>query len=240
MTGRAPRHAGLASRPLLRVAAVLCLASLCVGWSAETIRYVAWSSVEFFPDDLRRQVRRNYRRFDAGIERGLEAPPSWRAASPGSLGQALEAQATRCAESLREPVPLDDLVEELGVLAVRVLDASDPLAVAHDDPQEPRYAGAYQAYVDSVRDRVRLVYYGQDAELINGRDLSGVRRCGARAEPRTLPYVGEEFFRTGSLRDWRVVRRSLGGVRSRGDLAVPRAHRSGQPRLLRLDGPAAA
>jgi len=203
MTGRAPRPAGLVSRPLLRVVAVVCLAGLCVGWSAETIRYVAWSSVEFFPDDLRRQVRKNYRRFDAGIERGLEAPPSWRAAAPGSLGEALEAQATRCAQSLREPVPLDDLVEELGVLAVRVLDASDPLAVSHDDPQEPRYAGAYQAYVDSVRDRVRLVYYGQDADLIKGRDLPGSVAAVLERSRSLYPYVGEEFFRTGSLRDWR-------------------------------------
>lgn len=204
MSGSLPRAAGLSQRPLVRLAAVLCLAILCVGWSSETIRYVAWSSVEFFPDDLRRQVRRNYRRYDAGIQRGLEAPPSWRAASPGSLSDALEAQAKHCADSLRQPVPLDDLVEELGVLAVRVLDASDPLAVSHDDPQEPRYAGAYRAYVDSVRERVRLVYYGQDADLINGQDLSGSIAEVLDRSRSLYPFVAEEFFRTGTLRDWRT------------------------------------
>lgn len=204
MTDHTSRSAGLTPRPLLRLAAVVCLACLCVGWSSDTIRHVAWSSVEFFPDDLRRQVRRHHRRFDAGIQRGLEAPPSWRAAAPGSLSDALVSQARRCADSLREPVPLDDLVEELGVLAVRVLDASDPLAVGHDDPQEPSYAGAYHAYVDSVRNRVRLVYYGQDADLISGRDLDRSVSTVIDRSRALYPYVGDEFFRTGTLRDWRT------------------------------------
>jgi len=193
------------SRSLRRVAAVVGLAALCLGWSSDTIRQVAWSSVEFFPDDLRRQVLRHHRRFDAGIERGLAAPPSWRAASPGSLGEALEAQLDHCAQCLRQPVPLDDLVEEMGVLAVRVLDAADPLAASHADPREPRYAAAYSAYVDSVRDRLRLVYYGQDAKLINRLDRAG-SVAGVLERSRSLyPYLGEEFYRTGSLRDWRSL-----------------------------------
>lgn len=204
MIGRPPRLPGRVPGRLVRTVCVLSLASLCVGWSAETIRHVAWSSVDFFPDDLRRQVRRHHLRFDAGIERGLAAPPSWRAASPGSLEESLEAQARRCADALREPVPLDDLVEELGVLAVRVLDAADPLAVGHDDPREPSYAGSYQAYVESVRGRLRLVYYGQDADLIAGGDVAGAV-AGALNRSRALyPYVGQEFYRTGALRDWRT------------------------------------
>ena len=188
---------------LRRTAGVLILAGMCVGWSSETIEYVAWSAVEFFPGDLQRQVRRHHKRFDAGIKRGLEAPPSWRAASPGSLGAALEAQVQLCARALRQPVPLDELVEELGVLAVRVLDASDPLAVSHGDPREPRYAGSYRAYVDSVRGRVRLVYYGQDHDLIYGREVSSAVVTAIERSRTLYPYVGEEFFRTGSLGDWR-------------------------------------
>lgn len=203
MTTHHRRRASLSSRQLIRIASVLCLASLCVGWSAETIRHVAWSSVDFFPDDLRRHVRRHQRRFDAGIQRGLESPPSWRAAAPGSLGEALEYQARHCAEALRRPIPLDDLVEELGVLAVRVLDASDPLAVAHDDPREPGYASAYQAYVDSVRVRLRLVYYGQDSDLVLGRNLSAAVSGTIERSRSLYPRVGDEFFRTGALRDWR-------------------------------------
>jgi len=188
-----------------RLAVTLGLAALSVGWSADTIRSVAWSSVEFFPDDLRRQVLRHHLRYDAGIERGLSAPPSWRAAAPGSLGEALEAQLDHCTQSLRQPVPLDELVEEIGVLAVRVLDAADPLAASHADPREPRYAAAYAAYVDSVRDRLRLVYYGQDAAPINALDPAGAV-AGVLERSRSLyPYVGEEFYRTGALRDWRSI-----------------------------------
>jgi hypothetical protein len=101
-------------------------------------------------------------------------------------------------------VPLDDLVEEIGVLAVRVLDASDPLAVAHGDPEEPRYAAAYQEYVGTIRDRVRLVYYGQDEGLIFGHDVSSAVVSSLARSVEMYPYVGEEFFRTGELRDWRV------------------------------------
>lgn len=177
---------------------------LCSGWSGTTVRHVAWSAVEFFPPDLARQVRQHHRRYDEGIRRGLAAPPSWRAGSPGNLREALVEQSLRCRDALLRPVPLEDLVEEVGVLAVRVLDANDPLAVAHDDPREPLFAAAYQSYADSVRGRVRLVYYGRDPFLApTGGVAPAVDAILARS--RSLyPFIGEEFYRDGSLRDWRA------------------------------------
>jgi hypothetical protein len=196
----------VSERPRRRWARLLVLVVAAVsslGWSAKTIRHVAWSAVEFFPPDLEHQVRRNHRRFDAGIERGLGQPPSWRAAAPGKLPEALEYQAMVCADGLRQPIPLEDLVEELGVLAVSVLDANDPLAVGHDDQREPLYAAAYGAYVDAALARVRLVYYGEDSELVRRRLVAPtVARSLARSR-EMYPFVGAEFFRTGSLRDWR-------------------------------------
>jgi hypothetical protein len=191
-------------RGVVRLVAVAALALLSGGWSGTTIRHVAWRAVDFFPPDLARQVRRNHRRYDAGIQRGLAAPPAWRAGEPGSLKAALLDQATHCHDDLLRPIPLDDLVEELGVLAVRVLDANDPLAVAHDDPREPEYAGAYQRYTDAVRSRLRLVYYGRDLDLTGSGGLDSA--IGAiMARSRTLyPFVGDEFFRGGQLRDWRA------------------------------------
>jgi len=183
--------------------AVIALAALCIGWTPETVEYVAWSAVDFFPGDLQRQVRRHEERYNAGIKRGLEAPPSWRAASPGNLEAALSEQVRRCSRALNQPVPLEDLVEEIGVLAVRVLDASDPLAVSHDDPREPSYSAAYQAYVDSVRQRVRLVYYGQDHDLIYSRQVDASVEAALERSRTLYPHVGTEFFRTGTLRDWR-------------------------------------
>lgn len=184
---------------------VLVAGALSVGWSERTIRYVAWSAVEFYPADLARQVRRHHRRFDAGITRGLQSPPAWRAAHPGRLEEALVATARHCAAQLKAPIPLDDLVEELGVLAVLALDANDPLAVGHSDPREPRYAHAYQRYVDSVLGKVRLVYYGSDEVLFEGPGLdAAIDRTLARSR-ELYPHVGAEFYRTGVLRDWRVL-----------------------------------
>ncbi len=188
-----------------RLAVVLAATALSVGWSETTVRHVAWTAVDFFPPDLARQVRRHEKRFEAGIRRGISAPPAWRAGPPGSLPAALQEQARRCAEDLQKPVPLDDLVEELGLLAVLVLDANDPLAVAHHDAREASYAGDYQRYVDSVLDRIRLVYYGQDRDLISGGTVEDtIDEALARSEA-LYPFVGQEFYRTGNLRDWRTL-----------------------------------
>ena len=184
---------------------VLLAASLCVGWSPSTVRHVAWTAVDFFPPDLARQVRRHHDRFDAGIRRGLQSPPAWRAGPPGKLPQALDAQISRCAADLRKPVPLTDLVEEIGVLAVLVLDANDPLAVVHDDPRETAYSAAYQGYVDSILDRVRLVYYGQDRDLIMSGAVETTIDEALGRSGALYPFVGQEFYRTGELRDWRAL-----------------------------------
>lgn len=189
----------------LRVTIVTLVAALSIGWSGSTTRWVAWNAVGFFPPDLMRQVRTHERRFEAGIERGLNAPPAWRAASPGRLEAALESQLFHCAASLRKPVPLADLVEELGVLAVRVLDANDPLAVSHNDQLEPTYAGSYQAYVDSVRPRLRLVYYGQNPGLVYGHRVDGTIDVILERSRALYPFLGEEFYRTGGLRNWREL-----------------------------------
>jgi len=196
----------IVSRPFsgsIRMTLVLCAAAMSIGWSHATIRHVSWATVDFFPPDLERQVRKHHRRFDAGIKRGVESPPSWRAGQPGVLDKALDAQVQLCAEALRKPVPLGDLVEELGVLAVRVADANDPLAVVHTDPREPRYSGDFQRYADTMVARVRLVYYGPDAELRGPDDMAAMIRRTMDRSGSLYPYVGMEFFRTGKLQSWR-------------------------------------
>lgn len=189
----------------VRVILIALAAAVSVGWSGNTTRWVAWNAVGFFPPDLMRQVREHENRFEAGIRRGLQAPPAWRAASPGKLEAALEGQVIHCVAALRQPVPLEDLVEELGVLAVRVLDANDPLAVAHDDHLEPTYASSYQAYVDSVRSRLRLVYYGQSNALIHDRKVNDSVAEILERSRALYPFLGEEFYRTGGLRSWREI-----------------------------------
>jgi hypothetical protein len=189
-------------RPVARLAGLaLVVGAACVnlGWTRPTVRHVAWSAVAFFPPDLARQVRRHHRRFDAGIARGLEAPPAWRAGHPGRLEQALQSQLAVCVEGLQRPIPLDDLVEELGVLAVRVLDANDPLAVSHADPREPSYSEGYSRYVDSILVRVRLVYYGKEWSDVQ----EGLRTTFERSR-QLYPFVGDEFYRPGHLADWRT------------------------------------
>jgi hypothetical protein len=190
-----------------RIATLLAVvaAGFGLGFGESTVRYVAWSAVDFFPADFARQVRRNHRRYDAGIQRGLNAPPAWRAGPPGQLGEALTSHVMYCAEALRRPIPLEDLVEEVGVLAVLTLDANDPLAVAHNDPREPEYSGAYEAYVSSVRGRVRLVYYGQDRALLEHRSLTQTVDHAFARSRELYPFVGAEFYRTGVLRNWRQL-----------------------------------
>ncbi len=169
------------------------------------VRTVAWRAVGFFPSDLGRQVRLHHRRYDAGIRAGLALPPSWRVGPPGNLEKALRSQALRCRDGLLRPEPLADLVEQLGTLAVLVCDANDPLAVSDADPREPRYAAPWLRYGRSVAGRVRLVYYGQDPALLDRGDLDRFVRDTLARSSRLYPFVGEEFFRTGTLRSWREI-----------------------------------
>ncbi len=182
----------------------LLLAPLNLAWSPQTTREIAWRAVEFFPPDLARQVRRNHRLYDQGIREGLGAPPAWRAGPPGRLKEALADQAERCARDLRRPVPLSELVRELGTLAVRVADANDPLAVAHSDVREPAYAAAYEAYVDSILGRVRIVYYGQNLRVTRSVNLEAFAARTMNRSRSFYTLVGEEFYRTGSLRSWKT------------------------------------
>lgn len=183
----------------------LLVSAPCSAWSDRTTRYVAWSAVDFFPPDLASQVRRHHRRYDAGIRKAVEGNPAWRAGSPGKLSDALHASAVQCADDLKRPVPLGDLVEELGVLAVRVLDANDPLAVVHNDPREGRYAAAYSRYVDSILGRVRLVYYGRQFGAADAAVREAIVNDAFDRSRELYPFVGDEFFRTGSLRSWRQL-----------------------------------
>ncbi len=194
-------------RPILRgTSRLLVILAGCVslGWSPATTRHVAWRAVEFFPPDLARQVRKHHRLYDRGIREGLGLPPAWRAGPPGKLREALLAQARRCSEDLRRPVPLGELVRQLGVLAVLVADANDPLAVSHADPRESSYAAGYQRYADSILDRVRVVYYGRDPHLGREGRLEDFVGATLNRSRSWYPLLGEEFYRTGSLRDWRA------------------------------------
>ncbi|NOZ93725.1 MAG: hypothetical protein GXP47_03155 [Acidobacteria bacterium] len=197
---RALRIAGTRWSVLL----ALALVPLNLAWSPETTREVAWRAVEFFPPDLARQVRKNHELYDRGIREGLSAPPAWRAGPPGRLQQALADQAGRCARDLRRPVPLGELVRELGVLAVRVADANDPLAVAHADAREPAYGAAYESYVDSILGRLRIVYYGRDRRLGRHEDLMAFAAATMNRSRSFYTLVGEEFYRTGRLRSWKT------------------------------------
>jgi len=191
--------------PSSRFALAIAAAILSIGWSETTIRHVAWKAVDFVPPDLARQIYRHDDRFNAGIRRGVASPPAWRAGPPGKLLQALDAQVARCVADLREPVPLADLVEELGVLAVLVLDANDPLAVVHDDHREAAYSESYQRYVDSILARIKLVYYGQDNELIRDGAVASTLNAAVARSTTLYPFVGQEFYRTGELREWKSL-----------------------------------
>ncbi len=85
------------------------------------------------------------------------------------------------------------------------LDANDPLAVVHDDPREAAYSAAYQGYVDSILDRIRLVYYGQNHDLIMSGAVDAAIEEALDRSGTLYPFVGQGFYRTGEIRDWRSL-----------------------------------
>jgi len=52
---------------------------------------------------------------------------------------------------------------------------------------------------------VRLVYYGQDHALINGGAFNNTIAAAMARSESLYPFVGEEFYRTGELRNWRTL-----------------------------------
>jgi hypothetical protein len=46
------------------------------------------------------------------------------------------------------------------------------------------------------------VYYGQDPRLIDAGEVDGAVSAVLDRSANLYPYVGEEFYRTGFLRDW--------------------------------------
>jgi len=173
-------------------------------WSPVVTRTVAWRAVQFFPPDLAEQVRTNHRFYDRGIREGLASPPAWRGGPPGSLIPALEEQVRACIRDLKRPVPLSQIVEELGQLAVRVADANDPLAIGRGDPREPYYRAGYEQYVETILPRVEMVYYGQDPGIVRQGRLDAFVTGVVNRSRSWYPLIGEEFYRTGHLRDWRT------------------------------------
>ena len=54
-------------------------------------------------------------------------------------------------------------------------------------------------------DRVRLVYYGQDRGLIANATIDETIQSALDRSNSLYPFVGEEFYRTGELRNWRTL-----------------------------------
>jgi hypothetical protein len=52
---------------------------------------------------------------------------------------------------------------------------------------------------------VRLVYYGQDRELFSGGAFNNTVAAAMARSESLYPFVGEEFYRTGELRNWRAL-----------------------------------
>ncbi len=185
-------------------AVALAAAAPAVAWTPAVARAVAWRAVQFFPPDLAAQVKKNHRAFDRGIAEGLASLRGENGRLAVALAPSLEERVRLCVLDLRKPVPLVQLVEELGRLGVWAANANDPLATGSGDPREPSYRVGYERYVETILPRVEMVYYGQDPRIVRRGDVDLFVRGIVERSRSWYPAIGEEFYRTGRLRDWRT------------------------------------
>jgi hypothetical protein len=187
--------------PVLLTAVVVT----CMAQPPQLANEVGRRSLPWMPPDLARQVVRHERDF----QRGVAAVASWPAAyhemeGPSGLTVTIPAQCERLVRALENRAPFSEIVAGLGVLAHLTLDASSPFSGSSG---AEALARSFGSYLHSRRDRIPVVFYGQEWQLIKG-PADGIDRLLAqrrREMAPLVPIVREDIDRFGGPAAWGVI-----------------------------------
>lgn len=175
-------------------------ASPAAGWTQRTQVAIAETAAELAPDDLARQIERH----EAALREGVLDPfadhsGSRHEANPdgsGSLGEMVRAEARRAVEGIRGHRPFAEIVHQLGVVAHYVADLNDPLRVANLDPRERTYRDHYPRYLDGVRGRFAVIYYGAGRRIGSSpAELDSLLARTLARGRKLYPDIGREYRR---------------------------------------------
>lgn len=184
----------------LALAAVL-VASPAAAWTQRSQLAIVEMAAKLAPDDLARQIERHQARLREGVLDPFADHAGSRheanADGSGRLGEVVRAETRRAVAGIEGHRPFSEIVHQLGVVSHYLADLNDPLQVANLDPSESVYRGHYPRYLDGVRDRFNVVFYGSGRRIASSVELDSlVTRALARGR-KLYPDVGREYRRIG-------------------------------------------
>ncbi|MFQ5526836.1 MAG: hypothetical protein ACE5GX_11320 [Thermoanaerobaculia bacterium] len=193
--------------PLLVAALVTALLTALAptgagAWTKETHVEIARRAATIAPPDLLRQIKRNEKAFLAGLSSSWAEHGRSTAASGLNgrhvLGQ-IEAGANAAVAAIESHRPFNEIVRNLGRLAIHAADANNPLLHSAADPEESKYGGNYQVYVASAVPRFPVIFYGQGRDIRTSSALTTLIRQMESRSVSFYPVIGREYRRIGSV-----------------------------------------
>ena len=159
---------------------------------------MALEAARLAPPDLYRQLRRNRASYLVGVDEPSKAHNG--AHRHFESGGTLDAELIRVIDeavlAIQLHRPFNEISYRLGLVAYYLAEANDPLATAGSDPQEGRYRQDFHRYFDSTDDRVRVVFYGFDAQHLADHPRRLLARTLDRGR-KLYPLLGREYRRIG-------------------------------------------
>ncbi|MEE8138778.1 MAG: hypothetical protein V3R89_00215 [Thermoanaerobaculia bacterium] len=188
-----------------RLAGALALLGAFAGapleaWTPQTQIAIADHAARVAPTLLRRQMERRQWSYHQGVVAPFaetDADQHVRTGDGrGRLDRVIAREVERAVRAIQGHRPFADIVQQLGVVSHYLADANNPLNASDGDPREGDYFADYLSYVDRVRPRFPVVFYG-GPPVETPQD---VRRLVARALERSsalYPAIGREYRRIG-------------------------------------------
>lgn len=160
-----PRFAGR----LLFLGLLYCL---CAGpwtspasaWTAESQYAIGEQAARLVPPDLYRQLVRNRAAYRMGIEdpfRNGDPQFTYKLSDGrGRLDEAIQVSVDNAVQAIRNRLPFREIAFRMGVVAHYLAMANNPLYTDALDQAQGRWAQDFLHYLESVKPRVEVVFYG--------------------------------------------------------------------------------
>jgi hypothetical protein len=176
-------------------------AAPAAAWTPETQVVIARQGARIAPPDLYRQIDRHWKSLDDGALAPFEdGDPARHFKDPGgngALDRVIDEEVARAIHAIQAPLPFEQIVYQLGVVAHYVADASNPLNASDADPEEGRYFADYARYLAQAEPRLPVLFYGLDPALDASPGPDPLVAAALGRSRALYPLVGREYRRIG-------------------------------------------
>jgi hypothetical protein len=179
----------------------LLVGSPAAAWTQRTQLAIIETAAKLAPDDLARQIERH----QAALREGVLDPfadhgSSRHEANPdgsGRLPQMVQTETRRAVAGIEGHRPFSEVVHQIGVMSHYVVDLNDPLRAANLDPSENAYRSRFSTYLDEVRRRFTVIYYGAGRRISTSKEVDALAGRALKRGRQLYPDVAREYRRIG-------------------------------------------